>query len=229
MKGTPFNIASAANYWAYFNNLKRTGVLILTSSKPTAACLLLLQIQNLWTKARTPDPGELTQYSCGGHGQWRKRASPRAWAPGEPCVMVRSWNAQIWPPSFWRTAEGSPYVQRMWVWVFGIPSPLSGFDHGAVCTHRAALTGETLRETPSPGQEAVGKWPWKLGSRGQEWETDGEPMILGVTPAHTDAKLCSSGSSKTDGSQTKLQAACAGRVRRKLNWHPLKARRQLQS
>lgn len=37
--------------------------------------------------------------------------------------------------------------------------------------------------------------------RDEEWEEleTGSPMILGVTPAHTDAKLCSKGSSKTDG------------------------------
>lgn len=40
----------------------------------------------------------------------------------------------------------------------GIPSPLSLVCPRAVRTHRAALTGETLRETPSPGQR-----PWERG------------------------------------------------------------------
>lgn len=77
-KGTPVIQLSAANYWAYFNNLKRTGVLILTSNKPIAACLLLLQPKPLEQKGKDLRTLEswLSTASCGGRGWGRKSLTP---------------------------------------------------------------------------------------------------------------------------------------------------------
>ena len=60
-------------------------------------------------------------------------------------------------PSFWRTDDRSPYVQRMWVWVSGDSlSSLSGLPMGSLysqsCTHRW-----DSERNPISWSEALGK------------------------------------------------------------------------
>ena len=158
-EGTPVIQLSAANYWAYFNNLKRTGVLILTSNKPISACLLLLQPKPLEQKGKDLRTLEswLSTASCGGRGWGRKSLTPsmssrRSLCDGSGAEMLTESS-----PSFWRTDDRSPYVWRMWVWVSGDSlSSLSGLPMGSPysqsCTHRW-----DFERNPISWSEALGK------------------------------------------------------------------------